>query len=544
TITGPAAADYSVASFPSSVAPSGSQDMVINFTPSASGSRLAAINIANDDPTATNYVINLFGVGGSLASEPTTQPTNLVFSGVKSYEFDADFTAASPAPDGYLVLRRNGVATTDVPVDGVVYERGDVIGNSKVVYSSNATSFTPNSIEASTNYYFAVFAYNGPGVYRNYLQSNPLAGNVSSLGSMQPSNYYSTISTANPTFLTDLHTLVNPHTLQFYSSFGPLVVEKMYERDTTGNQRVVTCSYSGLNKVFSPPFDWTSEDFSREHAYCQSWQVSVNSPTFQSLPEFNDYHNLTPTNQTLVNAIRSNNPLGEVVGAPISSYLGGKIGNDINGNKVYEPRDADKGDAARRLFYECICYTGVPYSGPANTNVVYATGAASWSLPKIISNAISYGQDQEVLKKWNNQDPPSNFEIARNDYIDQLQNNRNPFIDNPDYACFIDFSTMGLSTATTAYCFTRINNLETASSDISISPNPAADNVSINYNVKANAQLNISLLDLNGRILKRWNKADIGNQSTINVSEISNGIYFLQLNSNTATKNIKLVVAH
>lgn len=543
TITGPAAADYSVASYPDTVAPTGSEDMVINFTPSATGSRLAAINIANDDPTATTYVINMFGIGGTLATEPTSQPTNMVFSGVKSYEFDVDFTAASASPDGYLVLRRNGTATTDVPVDGVVYERGDVIGNSKVVYSSSSTSFTPNSIEANTNYYFTVFSYNGPGVYRNYLQANPLAGTVTSLGSMQPANYYSTISTANPSFVTDLHGIVNPHTLQFYSSFGPLVVEKMYERDTTGNQRVVTCSYSGLNKVYSAPFSWTAQDFSREHAYCQSWQVSVNDPGFQSLPEFNDYHNLTPTNQTLVNAVRSNNPLGEVVGTPISFYLGGKIGNDINGKKVYEPRDEDKGDAARRILYESICYTGVPYSGPANTNVVYASGAASWSLPAIISSSIAYGQDQEVLKKWNFQDPPSNFEIARNDYIQELQGNRNPFIDNPDYVCYIDFTTMGISTLTTAYCFVGLDN-KLANNSITVSPNPASDNISISYTTKLNEPLNISLLDLNGRVVKYWTNTENTKQPNINITDVSNGIYFLQLKTNSFTQSSKIIIAH
>jgi hypothetical protein len=308
TITGPAAADYSVASFPSTVSPSGSGNMVINFTPSVAGSRIAAINIANDDPTTTTYVINLYGVGGTLASQPTAQPSALTFSGIKSYRYNGSFTAASPAPDGgYLVLRKMGSAITDVPVDGTVYKKGDVIGASKVVYSSMSMNFLPISdVIANTQYFYAVYAYNGPGTYRNYLTTAPLTGSVTTLGSMQPTTYYNTISTAASTFVTDLHNKINPHSIQFYSDYGPLMVNDFYARDTTANQRVVTCVYSGLNKVYNDPFDWTTDDFSREHTYCQSWQVTVNSPTFQSLPEYNDYHMITPTNQTLVNAVRSN----------------------------------------------------------------------------------------------------------------------------------------------------------------------------------------------------------------------------------------------
>ena len=34
---------------------------------------------------------------------------------------------------------------------------------------------------------------------------------------------------------------------------------------------------------------------------------------------------------------------------------------------------------------------------------------------------------------------PDNYEIARHEYVFDLQGNRNPFIDSVDYACFIDF---------------------------------------------------------------------------------------------------------
>ena len=46
------------------------------------------------------------------------------------------------------------------------------------------------------------------------------------------------------------------------------------------------------------------------------------------------------------------------------------------------------------------------------------------------------------MKKWHYQDPPDAYEISRNDFLDSLQGNRNPFIDSARYACYIDFSNM------------------------------------------------------------------------------------------------------
>jgi endonuclease I len=545
TISGPAAADYSVGSFPPSVAASSSGSMVINFTPSASGTRMATINIANDDPTGNPYIINMYGVGGTLASEPTAQAASFNFTGVKSYHLNASFTAASPAPDaGYLVLRRTGSPVTDVPVDGMVYQKGDMIGSSKVVYSSMATAFFPSEIVANTTYHFAVFSYNGPGASRNYLTASPLTGSVTASGSMQPATYYNTVSTAASSFVTDLHNKINPHAMQFYSNYASLMVSKFFARDTTGGQRVVTCFYSGLNQVFTEPFDFTTNDFSREHVFCNSWQPTTNAlPDNSSLPEYNDYHMLQPANQTLVNAVRSNFPLGEVVGTPISSYMGGKLGYNAAGKKVYEPRDGSKGDAARSLMYESICYTGVPYSGPPNTNCIYG---GSWAFPSWISGSIPYGQDQNVLKKWHYQDPPDNFEIARNDYVDSLQGNRNPFIDSVQFACYIDFMTMTKLSATVVPCNNMTTGIaeQTKNEIIMIAPNPSNGNFTMTYITEKSQTVNVRLFDMVGRVVYTAQlKATAGyNPLEVSVQGLSKGLYNFELTTETGRATEKIVI--
>lgn len=551
TITGANAADFSVSSFPATVAPSGNADMVIDFTPSAAGTRLAAISIANDDPTANPYVINLYGVGGTLASEPAAQATALTFSAVKSYRYTGSFTPAAPAPDGgYLVLRRKGAAVTDMPVDGTVYQKGDVIGSSKVVASSASTGFVPmNDVVANTQYFYAIYTYNGAGSYRNYNTTSPLTGSVTTSGSMQPATYYSaTVNTADANFVTELHNKINPHTIQFYSNYGPLMVSRFYARDTTAGQSTVTCVYSGDNKVYTEPFDWTSANFSREHTYCHSWMPTVNMvPDNSSLPEYNDYHMLTPTNQIQVNALRSNYPLGEVVGTPTYTYLGCKVGFDANGHKVFEPRDSDKGDAARCMMYEAICYTGVPYSGPANTDCVYDGGPNSWSLPSYISSSIPYGQDQNVLKRWHYMDPPDDLEIARNDYVDSLQGNRNPFIDSVQYVCYIDFRTMTKIPGAVVPCNNPTTGIDenTASNDeMVIAPNPSNGSFTLTYSAVKSQTVSMKLYDVMGRVVYNNEiKVNAGyNTLAVTTEGLSKGIYTFVCVTETGRKTEKLVI--
>lgn len=529
TITGANASDFTVQSYPSTVAATANGNLVLEFTPGAAGTRMATLTIDSDDADEASYVITLYGIGGSYASEPTAQATGINFTNVKSFTLDVSFTAASPAPEGYLVLRKVGSVITDAPADGSVYERGDMIGGSKVVYIGTDTSFTPNNIIASQDYYFTVFAFNGPGVHRNYLTASPLEGNVTSSGSMQPSNYYNGISPSNATFITDLHNKINTHDHLFYSNYGPAVIAPFASRDTTGNQRVVTCVYSGENKIYTEPFDWTSNGYSREHTYCHNWMPT--NPA-EGLPEYEDYHHLFPANQNQANAVRSNYPLGEVVNVT-STFLGSKFGQDAYGHTVFEPRDSHKGDAARAIMYVATCYTTV--------------GGNSWSLRDPISQSIPYGQDQNVLKKWNYQDPPDAWEIARNDFIESLQENRNPFVDSIQYACYIDFTTMTKISGPNVPCNAEVLSVGDNKKDgelLILAPNPNNGAFVLNYVTSKSQTVQVKLTDVMGRVVytnelkvnNGFNALDITTQS------LTKGIYMFELVSEGSRKTERVVI--
>tara|TARA_B110000881_G_scaffold195397_1_gene190051 strand:+ start:2602 stop:4743 length:2142 start_codon:yes stop_codon:yes gene_type:complete len=491
TLSGTNSADFSIVSFPTNIAAADSGNLILNFTPSAAGTRLAVLNIASNDLDEPNYIINLYGIGGALASEPLQQATNLTFSNTKTYSLNASFNPTDSV-DGYLVLRKKGSPITALPLDGSVYQRGDIIGDAQVVYSSNTTTISPNNIVAETDYYFAVFSYNGPNSFRNYLTISPLIGDIITPNSMMPISYYNNINTSSPSFMNDLHGLTNPHQMQYYSYYDDLMIAFFESRDTTLDRRVVTCVYSGENKIYNEPFDFSATGYSREHTYCHSWMPT--NPA-QNLPEYSDFHHLFPSNLNSANILRSNNPLGEVVNVT-TSFLGCKSGTNSNGQVVFEPRDEHKGDAARAIMYQAICYTSI------NGN--------SWALPS--------NQDQMILKNWHFQDPPDNWEIARNDFIYSIQNNRNPFIDSINYVCFVDFSNMSYDPSACIPSSTQ----ELLNRGFITYPNPSKDHLSLF--VDATTISSYQITDYLGRIIV---SKEINNQKIVkvNVSKLKIGLY-------------------
>jgi hypothetical protein len=502
-----------------------SDTIKIDFTPSTSGTISSLLTINNNDANENPYLINLVGYGNGLATEPSTP--SVVTSNSKTYSYEVNITPVTPlADEGYLVVFKNGAAPVGAPVDGQTYGAGDPIGNAKVAYIGTSLSCFPKEVYANSTYHLAVYAYSGNGQYTNYT-GLPGITSITTPTTMQVPAHYNSLSTSVSTFIDDLHALTNPHTLRFYGDFDDTYINEFGSRDTTNGNKVVTCRYSSFEYIYTPPFNFSV--ISREHSFPQSWMPTWGN---QNLPEYSDYHNLFATHQNSANAVRSNNPLGEVV-VITSTFQDGTYGTDANGNKVYEPRDSHKGDAARAMFYMSAAYTTV--------------NGASWSFPDPIStdpiSPMNYGQDQDVLKKWHWQDPVSKWEMARNDYIETLQGNRNPFIDSMQYACYIDFKTM-TRVVSSSPCLTTPVSIDEVTNLVaqSIYPNPANSNVFVNYTLNKTENVSISLIDIYGKTIKIVAKQKQQSVSyDIDLSNIASGIYFVKLKGESFTKLIKLV---
>ena len=339
-----------------------------------------------------------------------------------------------------------------------------------------------------------------------------------------PPSEYAAINTGSASFITDLQALVSPHTRILYGDYSRTIIEGFYEQDTTGGQKFVSCVYTNFKHIYTPPMDFSV--ISREHTIPQSWMLTVNDATFDQAKEYQDYHNLFPVNQDNANAVRSNNPLGEVINVT-SSFQEGKYGTDSRGITVYEPTDSHKGDAARAKMYMMLTYNGV---------------SGNWGLDNLLADADK--QDLDVLRSWHNQDPPSSKEISRNDYIDSLQGNRNPFIDNPNYACFIDFYNM-TKINLTAPCAdgpnsaASINELNLNSST-SVFPNPSTNKVTVS--IKGTEITSYIVTDVLGRVITEKNGLN-NNNVVLDVEKFNNGTYIFITNTNLGTAKSTFVVA-
>jgi endonuclease I len=155
--------------------------------------------------------------------------------------------------------------------------------------------------------------------------------------------------------------------------------------------------------------------YNREHTSPQSWFASAS-------PMVSDMFNVYPTDGK-VNGERSNYPYGEVGTPTYTSANGSKLGTSSSADYagvVFEPVDQYKGDIARTYFYMATRYAGLCESWSSGAEVVYST--ANLGFTTFAMN---------LFLKWSREDPVSAKEILRNNAVYGIQNNRNPFIDNP-----------------------------------------------------------------------------------------------------------------
>lgn len=471
--------------------------------------------------TFPNWV---FSISGGVVSnpEPTTHATNIIFSNYTTYSGTVSFTAAASYSGNYLVVRSES-SLSAAPIDGVAYAIGDAIGNGKVISNSTALSIAQMGLRANKTYYYTIYTYLGTSTTTNYLQNGAPMASVSTPSNMIGS-YYSSIDTSAITFISDLQNVIrNPYVKVSYDQYDETMVTQFEFRDTTGGQKVQECAYSGQRYLYTPPFVWyTASPFSREHTWCVSWMPSGGGT---GLNEYADQHHLFTVNQNSANGVRSNHPLGEVATAT-STYLLGQYGQDSNGNTVYEPMDAQKGDAARALLYMALRYDGI--------------NGYEWNfdaLNQLILPSLSEDpQDLSTLIAWHNADAPDNYEISRNDYIQSIQQNRNPFVDHPEWVNLIDFNTL---TKVTNAPKSKIES--NVGFEVSVFPNPASENAVIR--IAGNTESGIvRVYDISGRVV--YSASVMGGGSsliTIDQSALTAGSYIISVQIGYENRTLKFV---
>lgn len=115
-----------------------------------------------------------------------------------------------------------------------------------------------------------------------------------------------------------------------------------------------------------------------------------------------DLHNLWPARAD-VNKARSSHPFGMIDGER-RAFEGCDFEIDER-RRMVEPRPQVRGEIARSIFYMAKEY-----------------------------GLVIYPRQGRLLQTWNRDDPVNNEERRRNDLIERIQGNRNPYIDNPELA--------------------------------------------------------------------------------------------------------------
>ncbi len=126
-----------------------------------------------------------------------------------------------------------------------------------------------------------------------------------------------------------------------------------------------------------------------------------------------------------------------------------------------------------------------------------------------------------------------------------MQGNRDPFIDHPEYVCYIDFSTMTYITGASAPCNDVGLNPASAPYQVIVAPNPAEQFTTLYYTAPKNERLQMVLTNIEGKSV--WENSvvaagGIQQRFELPLSGIAPGIYQLTLMGSKGTVKEKLVV--
>ena len=235
------------------------------------------------------------------------------------------------------------------------------------------------------------------------------------LGQTIPDGYYNgTAELSGEALKTILHQISRGHTVRSYSEFRDVILPDLDE-DPENTDNIIL--FYKNNSIPKQSFASNNEpDFwNREHTWPSSHGFSDNSDT-----AYTDVHNLRPSDAT-VNSSKSNKDFEDIENSVENEE--GEAPDTYTNADFFEPRDAIKGDVARILFYMDMRYE-------------------SERLDLELVSRETFTGDPEMgvlntLIQWHENDPVDQYEIDRHEKAYGYQNNRNPFVDHPEWVAEI-----------------------------------------------------------------------------------------------------------
>jgi len=328
-------------------------------------------------------------------------------------------------------------------------------------------------------------------------------------GSAQPpAGYYNTAGNLTGIALKQaLHGIIDNHAVVPYSDLmgyfrktdvkNDSLVWDMYS-DNPGGAALYTYKFGKGQECGN--YNSEADCYNREHSFPKSWFNNAS-------PMYSDLFHIYPTDG-YVNNRRGNYPYGETESPTWTSQNGSKVGPCSAAGYsgiVFEPIDEYKGDFARTIFYMAARYYTQDNGWPGSDMV---TGAE----PKPWAAGL--------LLDWHRIDPVSPKEILRNNEVFNIQKNRNPFIDDSDYAVKI----WGRSSHT--------GKFSSAGTRLQVYPNPASDYFRLAFDLIEKCELLI--YNQEGILLLQY--PDFNTTEKIDVRSLPGGLYLIRIISSGETR--------
>lgn len=298
-----------------------------------------------------------------------------------------------------------------------------------------------------------------------------------------PEGYYSALEGKTDAELKNtLHQIINPHTE--VSSYNNLP-SYFQKTDVYPGTSYWWDMYSDNQVSIYDSFG--SSGMNREHSLPKSWWGGDDD-----IPAYVDLFHLYPSNAK-ANSAKSNYPLGEIKAGTTPKFDNGtcRVGTGVNSGGatyVFEPSNEYKGDFARTYFYMVTCYQNLTWASN------YTWQVKNGTYPTLQSWAI------DLLLKWHRADPVSEKELNRNEAVYKIQNNRNPFIDDPELAEYIwgnkkgqSYTLPGNDTPTTSgTLFSPVNGSTLDFGQIAVGNSATAQLIFRGENITGTFELGIS----------------------------------------------------
>ncbi len=248
-----------------------------------------------------------------------------------------------------------------------------------------------------------------------------------------------------------LHETIKGHHKYPYSGAAPsawTILEDAQEDPNNPGKIIDIYRNRSYTKVSDRAGTGSGDTYNREHTWPNSLGFANNN-----LAAYTDTHMLW-LSDTAQNSSRGNKPLANCTQASGCSELQTVYNNGVGGGSGTYPGNSNwvktpdgnagsfevwnhrKGELARAMFYMAIRYEGIAAEDSHDGDTPDLELTDTRSLIAITPNtaAKAYMGLLTDLLAWHQFDQPDLEEVDRNTVIQSYQNNRNPFVDHPEWA--------------------------------------------------------------------------------------------------------------